>query len=199
MHSHPRPIEALIVEAKDGNQDAWNSIIDRYAPLVWSVCRSFRLSPSDAADVSQTVWLRAVEHLEAIRVPAAFPGWLSTTTRNECLRTLSASARTPWQFNEFTMDVRSDFPELDAELLAAERRAAVRESFAQLPPHCQRLLTLLMSGDGMPYKTISDQLDIPVGSIGPTRSRCLDRLRSCPALRKLTGGDDIGGESERNV
>ena len=194
MVNPPRSIEALVAEAKAGKQDAWNAIVDRYAPLVWAICHSYRLSPADAADVTQTVWLRAIEHLETLRAAAALPGWLKTTTRNECLRNLSASARTPWQFNEVTMDVRSDSPALDAELLAAERRAAVREAFAQLPPHCQRLLTLLMSGDDVPYKTISSQLDIPVGSIGPTRSRCLDKLRDCPALRSFASRDARNGE-----
>jgi RNA polymerase sigma factor (sigma-70 family) len=198
VYRQTRPIDALVAEARDGSQDAWNALVDRYAPLVWSVCHSYRLSASDAADVSQTVWLRAVEHLESLRVPAALPGWLSTTTRNECLRVLTVTSRTPWQFNELTMDSRSDTDELDAELLAAERRAAVREGFAQLPPHCQRLLTLLMSGDQLPYKTISAELDIPIGSIGPTRSRCLDKLRGCPALRAFLGSDQMNGEGEQH-
>jgi RNA polymerase sigma factor (sigma-70 family) len=187
VYRQTRPIDALVGEARNGSQEAWNAIVDRYAPLVWSVCHSYRLSATDAADVSQ-----------AIRVPAALPGWLSTTTRNECLRVLTATSRTPWQFNELTMDGRSDADELDAELLAAERRAAVREGFAQLPPHCQRLLKLLMSGDQLPYKTISAELDIPIGSIGPTRSRCLDKLRGCPALRAWLGGDPINGEGEQH-
>jgi RNA polymerase sigma factor (sigma-70 family) len=198
VYRQTRPIDALVAEARNGSQEAWNGIVDRYAPLVWSVCHSYRLSSTDAADVSQTVWLRAVEHLEAIRVPAALPGWLSTTTRNECLRVLTATSRTPWQFNELTMDGRSDADELDADLLAAERRAAVREGFAELPPHCQRLLKLLMSGEQLPYKTISAELDIPIGSIGPTRSRCLDKLRGCAALRAWLGRDLMNGEGEQH-
>lgn len=182
LHSG-RPVEELVALALRDNQSAWKAIVDRYAALVWSVCSSFRLSQDDAADVSQTVWLHAVEHLSSLRNAAALPGWLKTTTRNECLKVVSAAKRTT-SGSATLLESRADIdsPELDAALLAAEKRAAIREGFAQLPRHCQRLLHLLMTEDRPSYAEISTRLDMPVGSIGPNRSRCLDKLSHCPAL-----------------
>jgi RNA polymerase sigma factor (sigma-70 family) len=179
------PVDVLVAEATGGNQAAWNAIVDRYAALVWSVCLRFRLSEADAADVVQTVWLRAVERLSSLREPAALPGWLATTTRRECIKVASGS-RGSWPLGELaaTLPADEDSTAPDAELLAAERRALVREAFAQLPLHCQRLLALLVSGDAPSYAEIGTRLQMPVGSIGPTRSRCLDKLRACPAVAR---------------
>ena len=179
------PVDVLVAEATGGNQAAWNAIVDRYAALVWSVCLRFRLSESDAADVVQTVWLRAVERLSSLREPAALPGWLATTTRRECIKVASGS-RGSWPLGELAATLPADEESTapDAELLAAERRALVREGFAQLPVHCQRLLAMLVSGDTLSYAEIGARLEMPVGSIGPTRSRCLDKLRACPAVAR---------------
>jgi RNA polymerase sigma factor (sigma-70 family) len=92
MRDDPEVI-AMVTAARDGDVEAWNKLVERYAPLVWSVCRTYRLSGSDAEDVGQSVWLRLVEQLPKIRVPAALPGWILTTTRRECLRVLRAAQR----------------------------------------------------------------------------------------------------------
>jgi RNA polymerase sigma factor (sigma-70 family) len=186
VHLESVPVEVLVAEAAGGDQAAWAALVDRYAALVWSICFRFRLSETDAADVSQTVWLRTVERLSSLREPAALPGWLATTTRRECIRVSSALRRGPWTLSDLTPELSADeeTTALDAELLAAERRAMVREAFAQLPVRCQRLLALLVSPDPAPYATISAQLGIAVGSIGPTRARCLDKLRACPAMSR---------------
>jgi RNA polymerase sigma factor (sigma-70 family) len=181
--SDARTVQELVADAIAGSQSAWNGIVDRYASLVWSICSSFRLSEADAADVSQAVWLRTVENLHALRVPAALPGWLATTTRNEALKVISTAKRSP-SLVSTVIESRADLdsPVLDAALVAAEERAALREAFTQLPEHCQQLLSLLMSDDRPPYAEISARLEMPVGSIGPNRMRCLDKLRRCPAL-----------------
>src|SRR5215472_18741654 len=83
----------LVARARDGDQYAWNEIVDRYAPLVWSICQRYGLSRDDASDIGQTVWLLLVEQLGNIRQPAALPGWLATTTQRECLRVLRAAGR----------------------------------------------------------------------------------------------------------
>lgn len=186
------PVEQLVAEAADGSQAAWNAIVDRYSPLVWSICRRFRLSEADAADVSQMVWLRIVERLPSLREPAALPGWLATTTRRECLRSSSAADRRTWSLGELAGQLPADEEDtaLDAELLAAERRAMVREAFAQLPEHCQRLLAVLVA-DPLPYAEVSARLDMPVGSIGPTRARCLDKLRACPAVARWVTSEHV--------
>jgi RNA polymerase sigma factor (sigma-70 family) len=181
------PVDVLIAEATSGNQAAWNAIVDRYAALVWSICLRFRMSEADAADVVQTVWLRTVERLSTLREPAALPGWLATTTRRECLKAVGA-VRGAQPLGELagTLSADEETTAPDAELLAAERRAMVREAFAQLPVHCQRLLALLVSDESASYAEISARLGMPVGSIGPTRSRCLDKLRACPAVARWT-------------
>lgn len=179
------PVDVLVSEATEGNQAAWNAIVNRYAALVWSICLRFRLSESDAADVVQTVWLRTVERLSSLREPAALPGWLATTTRRECIK-VAGGGRGTQALGDLAETLPADETStaVDAELLAAERRALVREAFAQLPAHCQRLLALLVSDEEASYAQISARLQMPVGSIGPTRSRCLDKLRACPAITR---------------
>lgn len=179
------PVETLVADAVAGSQSAWNAIVDRYAALVWSICSSFRLSAADAADVSQVVWLRTVESLDALRVPAALPGWLATTTRNECIKALATARRSP-SLVSTVVESRADpeQPVPEAALVAAEERAALREAFAQIPEHCRRLLGVLMNDERPSYAEISARLDMPVGSIGPNRMRCLEKLRHCPALTR---------------
>lgn len=193
MTTQTAPVDLLVRSAADGDQAAWNALVDRYAALVWSVAMRFRLSEADAKDVSQTVWLRAVEHLATLREPAAFPGWLATTTRRECLKVCAPANRRAWSLDDMVLEPAADEESsaVDAQLLAAERRAAVREAFARLPAHCQRLLRLLMYADATPYAEISTQLGIPQGSIGPTRSRCLGKLRDCPVLVDWVGGSHL--------
>src|SRR5215470_7680195 len=83
----------LATRARDGEKDAWDELVERYAPLVWSVCRRYSLAQADVDDVGQSVWLQLVEHLPGLREPAALPGWIATTTQRECFRLLRASSR----------------------------------------------------------------------------------------------------------
>ena len=177
----------LVGRARNGDRQAWDALVERYAPLIWSICRRHRLGRADANDVGQSVWLRLLDQLDRVREPAALPGWLSTTTRRECLRVLSA-AQGP-HATIYALDVES-LPDqrtgtADQELLAAERHAALRAAFTQLPPNGQQLLALLTADPPTPYADISAQLGIPVGSIGPTRSRYLDKIRRHPAIAAL--------------
>ena len=181
------PVTDLVVRARNGDQQAWDALIERYAPLVWSICRRYLLDRADAEDVGQTVWLRLVDHLDRLRDPDALPGWLVTTTRRECLQVLETAHRTDTL--GLILDTQ-DVPDQHAataeqELLAAERRTALREAFTSLPPHCQRLLALLIQDPPVSYAEISARLGISIGSIGPIRSRCLDKLRRHPAIAAL--------------
>jgi RNA polymerase sigma factor (sigma-70 family) len=189
-------LQALVSSAKEGDQDAWNAIVERYLPLVCAVVRRHRLSEADGDDVCQTVWLRLVEHLHGLREPAALPGWISTTTRNECLRLLAARKRmTPvdpmdsGSLEEVTDDVSG------ADLIAVEERQALREGLAELPAGRRDLLLMLLDDPPIPYAEISDRLGIPVGSIGPTRARALEQIRSTRAVRALMSAQlEPGGE-----
>jgi RNA polymerase sigma factor (sigma-70 family) len=171
-------------------------LVEQYAPLIWSICRSHRLGVADAEDVGQSVWLYLVEHLDKIRDPAALPGWLATATRRECLRVLRA-ARGPLAAG-YALDAETLADEqagtVEHELLAAERNAALREALQALPPGGQRLVLLLMEDPPVPYAEISARLGIPAGSIGPTRRRCLDKLRGHPAIAALGDAGSAAGD-----
>jgi RNA polymerase sigma factor (sigma-70 family) len=176
----------LVTRARTGDQQAWDALVERYAPLVWAICRRYRLRAADAQDVGQSVWLRLVQQLGNLRDPAALPGWLSTTTQRECARVLRAArpqavALVPDAGN--IADEQAEIPE--QELLAAERRATLREALTRLPPRGRQLFTLLTHDPPVPYAQISATLGIPVGSIGPLRGRYLHKLRSHPALAAL--------------
>jgi RNA polymerase sigma factor (sigma-70 family) len=183
-------VVALVSRAAGSDPGAWNEIVERYAPLVWSICTRFQLSNHDSEDVAQTVWLLLVEHLGEIREPAALPGWLARTSARECLRLVTAARRS--ERLGTGLDDAAQFVDgavIDEEILLAERNAGLRAAFAQLPPRCQQLLAMLLSDPPPSYAEISATLDIPVGSIGPQRGRCLARLRRSPALIALVQGD----------
>lgn len=169
---------ALLRAAAGGDASAWNALTARYAKLVWSVARSFRLDAADAADVSQTTWLRLVENLDRIKDPERIGAWLATTARRESLRTLRLAAREHVAGDDVVFDVPDlDEPAVDSRLLLAERDGALWRAFSQLGDRCQLLLRLLAADPPAPYREVSDVLDMPLGAIGPTRARCLDRLR----------------------
>jgi RNA polymerase sigma factor (sigma-70 family) len=181
----PSDLPELVAAAVSGNRAAWNSLVERFAPLITSVIRRFRLTESDADDVRQNTWLRLVEHLEGIREPRALPGWIVTTTRNEALRVLSARRRV--EPADPQIDDRLDTinnEDLATNLLLAERRQAVRAGLAELRSEHRELL-LLVSDPEISYRQISRRLGMPTGSIGPTRARCLQKLRDTTTMQTL--------------
>jgi RNA polymerase sigma factor (sigma-70 family) len=172
------------------DEHAWNELVRRFAGLVAFVIRHYRLSPADTQDVSQLVWLRLVEHLRQIREPAALPGWLATTTRHECERYLRTNGRSiAVDPVVLTREDVTDGHEVDELLLAAERRQVLLDGLAELAPQHRELLMMLTADPPYAYAEISSILGIPVGSIGPTRSRILDRLRDTGAVRAYLKSD----------
>jgi RNA polymerase sigma factor (sigma-70 family) len=171
-------ITGLVRRAGDGDQRAWQRLVDQYARLIWSMTRDFKLMESDAADVAQVTWLRLLEHINQLEQPARVGSWLAATARHECLRSLAARKRLVLVPDHSDLDeVAVHGSELDERLLANERAQDVRKALSRLPLRWQRLLELLMADPPASYAEISDQLGLPVGSIGPTRGRCLARLR----------------------
>jgi RNA polymerase sigma factor (sigma-70 family) len=180
------PVPRLVASAIAGDERAWNELVDRYAPLVMSVVARYRLSTADAQDVSQIVWLRLVEHLAELREPHALPRWLITTTGNECVRLLRAVRRTEVvDPSTWTRADDADRTGVDQAMLSAERREALLQALAELPDHQRRLLLLMVEDPPLSYADISARLGVPLGSIGPTRARAMQRLRSAPALQAL--------------
>lgn len=176
----------LVRAAVDGDEDAWGRLVERYLPLIRSVIRSNGLSGQDAEDVIQVLWLRLVEHLKDLREPLALPGWIKTTTRNECMQLLKSARRTvPVGPLVEPQTVPLAVHELDEDLLRAERHEALLEALAELPEHQRNLLVLLAADPPLSYAEISRRLGIRIGSIGPTRARALSRLRESPAMAAL--------------
>ena len=174
-----------------GDAAAWNELVERFAGLVWAIARRHRLSAADAADVSQTTWLRLVEHLERIEQPERIGAWLATTARHESLRVLRLAERQIPSPNEDFIDLTlAEQRDVDAELLVADRDHELAELVTSLPPRCQELLKALMSHDSPNYVDIGSQVGMPTGSIGPTRARCLERIRRLAASRGIYLGRD---------
>jgi RNA polymerase sigma factor (sigma-70 family) len=182
-----REVAVLVRASAAGDETAWNELVRRFAPMVVAIARHYRLPDGDRQDVCQTVWLRLVEHLSDIREPAAVAGWIASTTRHECVRSLRHADRTVpvdpingWQLE------RPDGSAADAGLLLAERHDVVRRALAELPEHQRELLLLLAADPPLSYAEVGRILGIPVGSIGPTRARCLNQLSANPAIRALS-------------
>ena len=187
-----RSASDLVTAAANGDESAWAELVGRYTPLVYSVIRSHDLTAADAADVNQTVWLRLVERLDQVREPEALAAWLAVTTRRECYRMSRLGRRTqPVDPSDGALEAyhgtSADAVAPDEDLLRAERRQALREGFAELPPRCQELLSMLTADPPLSYRQIAERLHVPVGSIGPTQARCLRRLRRCAALAPYLG------------
>jgi len=171
-------ITAVVRRAGGGDMHAWNLLVDQYGRLIWSITARFKLIESDAADVVQTTWMRLIEHIDRIEQPDRIGSWLASTARNECLRHVAARKRLVLVHEDAEFDgVDYHGPDVDEALLAAESAQVVRDAMAHLPAQWQQLLELLMADPPISYAEISDQLGLPVGSIGPTRGRCLAKLR----------------------
>lgn len=167
----------LVREARAGDEGAWSELVARFGGLVWSVARSHRLSHADASDVAQSTWLKLVEHLDAISQPRAVGAWLATTARRECLRVHAAAAR-ELPLGDGLAEPPASGEGIDDKLLRAERDRALRRAVSLLREEDRALLRMLASDPPASYAEISAALDMPIGSIGPTRARCLERLRA---------------------
>ncbi|MGH9225056.1 MAG: RNA polymerase sigma factor [Acidimicrobiales bacterium] len=179
----------LFRAARQGDAGAWEALVDRLGPRAVAVARAFRLSFADAQDVYQITWYRLVTHMDSIREPDRVGAWLAATARNESLRVLKRNGRqVPTGDDEEFEGADPLAPPPEARLLASERQRAVWDAVAELPSHCQRLLRMFMADPPPSYDEITAALDMPLGSIGPTRRRCLDKLRT------LLGG--INGDGE---
>jgi len=196
--SHPAPdddLARLVRSATDGDQQAWNELVDRFSGLLWAICRAFRLNSSDASDVCQLTWLRLLEHLESIRDPARLPGWLATTCRRECLVLLRRNKRLQPVDDERLHYLSSDQPgpgqaAADTAVLVADRDAGLWHAFTRLSDRCQQVLRMLVviPDTGPPsYQLAAQALGVPTGSLGPTRGRCLAQLRDLLDAEGISG------------
>jgi RNA polymerase sigma factor (sigma-70 family) len=177
-------LSQLVRSAAAGDQAAWETIVGLFSGLVWATARAHRLSRDDSVDVVQTTWLRLVEHLDGIREPEKLGAWLATTARHESLRLIRRGAREQPSDEPDLFEAPSD-DAFDRFLLDRERDGALWRAFAKLSERCQRLLRLLVADEEPSYEEVGAALDMPVGAIGPTRMRCLDRLRRSAEIASL--------------
>lgn len=178
----------LVAAAQQGDAEAWNALVEQFAGLVWHVIRGFRLSNAASEDVYQTTWLRLAEHLDRIRQPDSLGGWLARTARNECLRAVKLGGREDLR-NDLDLDLvdRAAAP-VDKQVETEATNEILWRAFATLSQACQQLLRLLIAEPPLPYDRVSELLGISIGSIGPTRARCLAKLRTSRGVY-LLGGD----------
>jgi len=176
----------LVRGAADGDETAWRGLVTRFSSLVWAVARAHRLTNADAADVFQTTWLRLAEHIGRIEHPDRVGAWLATAARRECLQSLRSAAKTTLTDDMDRLDITPAAGNLTPEdaVLAAEteredaaRAATMWRAFSLLSGRCRELLRILMATPPPSYAEVAAALGLPLGSIGPTRARCLQRLR----------------------
>jgi len=173
---HELDIADVFERAQSGDRVAWEELVVRFGALVSAVARRCRLSEADVAEVCQTTWLRLVENLDRIKQPDRLGAWLATTSRRESLRIATRRANV-MAGDTLSQVADTEAETLDAGILREEQATAIRAAAEKLPPRCKRLLGLLTSREDLSYKEISELLSMPVGSIGPTRGRCLAHLR----------------------
>jgi RNA polymerase sigma factor (sigma-70 family) len=189
-HNEQDVVAGLVRGAAKGDDRCWATLVDRFSKLVWSIARSFNLSDADAADVSQTTWLRLAEHVDRIDHPERVGAWLATTARRECMRVKRLSTRAVPTEDLDDLDLAEvDTIPADARLLVGLRDRSLWHAFSGLPERQRTLLLLLVADPPLSYREIADTLDIPIGSIGPTRARTLVGLRRRVEAAGVSGSD----------
>lgn len=185
-------VSDVVQRAAAGDSEAWNLLVRSFTGMIFAIATGYRLGPADAGEVVQSTWLRLLENLERIREPERVGGWLATTARRESQRLLRLRGRELVTDDERELDriagPAAQTPE--SALLDYDRARRVRAAFARLPERCRRLLQLVVVV-APPYAEVAAALDMPVGSIGPTRARCLDRLRRLLAAESGGSGEDL--------
>jgi RNA polymerase sigma factor (sigma-70 family) len=175
---------ALVRAGAAGDDVALGRLVVRFDHVLRGVTRSYRLSSWDTDDVIQSTWLQFIQHGRTLREPAAVGGWLATTARRQSLLVLRRHVR-----EQLTDDPEygapCDHADPDRELLAAERRELLRGAMAELPDRHRNLMRVLVARPELSYEEVGRMLAMPIGSIGPTRARSLDRLRRSTKLREL--------------
>jgi RNA polymerase sigma factor (sigma-70 family) len=171
-------VPALVEAARDGDPGAWGELVARFDGMIAATGRRYRLTPADVAELQQTTWLRLVENIHRVEQPERVGGWLATTARRESLLLLKRAEKYRSGADQILVNMPDKhLPDPDARSIARERDAVVQAAWEHLKPRCQELLSLLVADDPLGYKHLSDLLQMPIGSIGPTRARCLEHLR----------------------
>jgi RNA polymerase sigma factor (sigma-70 family) len=165
---------SLLDKAGYGDERAWEELVDRYRGLVSAVVRSFRLQDADARDAEQRTWLRLVENRATVRDPERLGGWLATTASRECLRILRESPGAA----SMEIDLLPDrSPAVEDQVVDADTVARIRRIVATLPDRGRTVMSELFADEPQAYADVARATGIPIGSLGPTRRRILQRVR----------------------
>ena len=175
---------ALVRAGAAGDPIALTRLVARFDRTLRGVVRYYGLSSWDTDDVIQSAWLQFIQHGRDLREPAAVSGWLVTTARRESLRVLQRHVREDLS-DDPTRGERSGDAALNHKLIAAERRMVLHRALSELPERQRDLMWLLTTNPDLSYEEVARQLSMPIGSIGPTRGRSLDRLRRSSELQAL--------------
>jgi RNA polymerase sigma factor (sigma-70 family) len=166
----------LVARARQNDQVAWDALVERYTGLLRSIARSYDLGAADMADVTQTVWLRLVERLDELREPDRVGSWLAVTAHRESRWTLRRRGRElpAWSVPDQAPDPAGGC--VERTCVQRERLSDVASAIRAMPERCRRVLRFFALAP-VTYAEAASALDIPVGSVGPTRARCLADLR----------------------
>ena len=167
----------LLERARGGDRESLRELVRALDPVLWRVARGQGLAAEDAADVVQTSWLELLRRLDEIRTPRAVTAWLITTTRREAWRRRQRSRRDVPDGGAATETAVDPAPAPGDRLIADERDRVLWTHFERLSERCRDLLRIVAQVDRPDYTVIASAFGMPHGSIGPTRSRCLAKLR----------------------
>ncbi len=174
--------EELVLACRNGDESAWEAITLRYQALLFSIPRRAGLNRDLASEVLQEVFITLFKKLDQLEKPEFLKAWLVTTTRHKTIHLIKRETRgRPISIdddeNEHTFEIADDAPLADDTLIRLEREAQIEEAFTHLDDRCRRLLMMLyLENDGVPYAEIAERMQLPLGSIGPTKARCLQKL-----------------------
>lgn len=197
---HPDDVGSLVRAAADGDAAAWRTLVERFSGLVWSIARGYGLASADAEEVCQTTWFQLTVYIGRIKEPDRVGGWMATTARHEALRLIRAGYKVDLTSNMDLLAPGIDDSSPERVVLAAEDGAAetdrlrgIWQAFQDLPDRCQQLLRALLTSPPPSYADIAAAFEMAVGSIGPTRGRCLQQLRGLLAARGVAGVETSRG------
>ena len=184
-------IASLVGEARQGSEEALGQIVTELTPMLWQVARAAGLSAGDAEDVVQTVWMRLIAHLDDIHTSAALTGWLVITARREAWRVCAAGRKQLPADTESFDALPAREPGSEEQVIIEDQRRTLWRAISQLPGRCQELLRIIAFVPRPDYAAVAAELGMPIGSVGPTRGRCLAKLRTL--LASTLEGDDVVG------
>jgi RNA polymerase sigma factor (sigma-70 family) len=176
----PSRLDGLVEQALAGQREAWEALVSQLQGVAWRAIGRFDLSTEDRKDAFAATFFRLYERLDTVQEPAKLPGWVATTARNEVHTLLRSRRDRPMEIADLPLPPVELEP--SSAMVDAELRSALRAALADLSESCQDLLRLLTVDPPLSYAEIGEALGTPHGSIGPTRQRCLDRLRAAPQL-----------------